>query len=274
MRTRMVGWLTLAALVLLGSGCVETRIVRDGWADWYDLADQDQSEQKRSVDAALPAASEQMWAIHLASFDGKDRGEKATTFVRRLREECGADGWVREIGEEVHVYRGPFMQRRSDTARAALRETRSLSVPGFGRLRDAEMTAVPDTETEAESPWDLSNYHNLYTLQIGFYDDNYQGSRWKAAEEAVRVLREEGHEAYFYHGPVRSMVTIGLFDYDESHDPQPAPYDPQVRIDGPSETIRQLQEEFPYNLANGRTMIQKKNGKVLGKVPSALARVP
>ena len=64
----------------------------------------------------------------------------------------------------------------------------------------------------------------LYTLQIAVYGrpDNTDATKEdlaqfrKSAEEAVVQLRREGEQAYYYHGPNRSMVTVGIFSEDDA----------------------------------------------------------
>jgi len=82
----------------------------------------------------------------------------------------------------------------------------------------------------------------------------------------VRVLREDGHEAYYYHGPYRSIIAIGVFDYNQAF----------VRagtVDTYAPQIRELQKTFPYNLSNGVTLKQKINGQDIGEQKSSLIRV-
>ena len=86
------------------------------------------------------------------------------------------------------------------------------------------------------------------------------------AEQAVRTLREEGHEAYYYHGPFRSIITIGVFTYDQA-------FVSAGNVDTYAPHIRDLQKVFPFNLGNGSTINQKENGKDIGEQKSSLIRV-
>jgi hypothetical protein len=105
----------------------------------------------------------------------------------------------------------------------------------------------------------------MYSLQIGFYDDAFGPDFRQAAEQAAAALHQQGEQAYYYHGPNRSLVTIGLFTENDfvQQGPQRA-YGPQ---------IKQLQQRFPYNLANGLTQIQKIDGRTIGEQPSFIVRV-
>jgi len=115
-------------------------------------------------------------------------------------------------------------------------------------------------------PFDLRQFIGYYSFQIGFYDADFGKDFREAAEQAVRVLREDGHEAYYYHGPYRSIIAIGVFDYNQAF----------VRagtVDTYAPQIRELQKTFPYNLSNGVTLKQKINGQDIGEQKSSLIRV-
>lgn len=92
----------------------------------------------------------------------------------------------------------------------------------------------------------------VYTLQIGMYarEDNRRPSApdlaafRKAAEDAVERLRREGEQAFFYHGPNGSMVTIGLFNDGD--------LDASVVPPLESASLKQARTRHPHNLLNGR----------------------
>jgi hypothetical protein len=94
-----------------------------------------------------------------------------------------------------------------------------------------------------------------------------------AAERAVVALRAQGQEAYYYHGPRSSTVTVGLFadeDYmisvrDELGQMQKLP---RPRL---SARVRDAMDANPYNLVNGQGV---KDGKRDRPQASFLIRVP
>jgi hypothetical protein len=124
--------------------------------------------------------------------------------------------------------------------------------------------------------FDLSTVHDRvgeeikYTLQVARYGhtdrsqptpEELAGFR-EAAEQAVLELRREGDEAFFYHGPFGSSVTIGLFseaDYlTQIRDPSggltnlPRPYE--------SASLASLRAKYPHNLVNGATLQSRRKG--------------
>ena len=176
------------------------------------------------------------------------------------------DVWFRDEGTRTVIYRGRYAAPNSQIARDDLEQTRKVALDGkqvFGAAVLVPIAAGPQAATAPQSPWDLRQFPGMYTLQIGFYDADYGKDFRAAAEEAVRVLRGDGQEAYYYHGPNRAMVCVGLFtDQDFVQDVQGGmAYGPRVR---------QLQEHFPYNLGNGVTLLQQRPGQQPTPQPSFL----
>jgi hypothetical protein len=124
-----------------------------------------------------------------------------------------------------------------------------------------------------------------YTLQVARYGhadrsqptpEELAGFR-EAAEQAVLELRREGDEAYFYHGPFGSSVTVGLFteaDYvTQIRDERggitnlPKPYE--------SATLSALRAKYPHNLVNGKTLqVRRKGSEEMVTQGSFLVGVP
>jgi|GEM_PF-1838132 len=125
----------------------------------------------------------------------------------------------------------------------------------------------------------------VYTLQVARYGRirNEQptpeelASARSAAEQAVLALRKAGDEAYFFHGPFGSSVTVGVFGE--------ADYVAQVRgPDGAMTTLQRpyesplltaLRVKFPHNLVNGKTYeVRNKGADEATTQSSFLVRIP
>jgi hypothetical protein len=80
----------------------------------------------------------------------------------------------------------------------------------------------------------------------------------KAAEGAVKALREQGDQAFYFHGPERSMVTVGLFPTAEDA------------------AIRAIQKRFPSHMINGQLTTNAKSEQLNGPKgqPSFVVTVP
>lgn len=83
-------------------------------------------------------------------------------------------------------------------------------------FRHVRMARIPGKDL-GPPEWNLRNIppeKAKYTVIVAAFHDepanDYVGRR-KFAAEACKVMREQGEEAYFYHGLTDSVVTIGLF---------------------------------------------------------------
>ncbi|MCD6365887.1 MAG: hypothetical protein J7M14_08430, partial [Planctomycetes bacterium] len=122
----------------------------------------------------------------------------------------------------------------------------------MGRRPFLSAITVPLPGKDVGPPeWSLLNAKGTYTLQVATYYDvpkqNYFGRKRSAVEEC-RKLRELGYEAYYYHGPVRSHVTIGTFGPSaietiiENNKTKKVYRDPR---------IAELRNVFPEHVING-----------------------
>ncbi len=252
-------------LTVLLAGCEpEIRVVRSSWDNFP--ADPKPS-QTRTPRATRDPAGGQGWAIELMSFTGPQRHHEAMRMSERLREEAGlGDVWIEDTGDTARLYHGRFASATDPQLRSAVNKIKRIELDGAKPFADSRVVPLLGQGRVIADPFDLRQFVGYYSLQIGFYDQSYGDNFREAAEQAVRALREDGHEAYYYHGPFRSIITVGLFTYDEA-------FVNAGTYDTYSPAVRELQKQFPYNLGNGVTLIQKENGKVIGEQKSSLVRV-
>ena len=263
MRYLLTSVFVLLLSCLLLSGCeLETRVVRSSW----DNLPAD-PKPRQNPDAYSDPAGGQGWSIRIVEVKGTDRYGHAQHLAQQLRELTGlADLWIEDKDDTVSVYHGRFTSATDPAIRSALTKIQDVRIDDEKPFAEARLVPLLGDGRMIADPFDLRQFIGYYSLRIGFYDANYDGDFRAAAEEAVRTLREEGEEAYYYHGPFRSIITIGVFSYDQAfvsagtHDT----YAPQ---------IRELQKRYPYNLGNGVTLIQKQDGKIIGEQKSSLIRV-
>jgi hypothetical protein len=192
-----------------------------------------------------------------------------------------------------------FPRSAEDQARAELARVRELRLGDMQPFAAATLLA-PSKRGEAGSmpQFDLTALSGslppdvLYTLQVGIYqvgDATATPSNAelrdirKAAEEAVRVLRADGAEAFYWHGPARSTVTVGLFG---ERDVQRVVREggKEITVAQRSERLAAAQAAFPQNLVNGmaiRVRVQgadtpdrAPSGRAGGFQPSFLIRLP
>ncbi len=245
------------------AGCLYERVVHDGWADLRQMADPPAKSGRDRVAGPSSERRVSRWAIELEKYEGPDCYRQAFARLQALQERARMpDLWVHGTGATAHVYRGQYDRPHDPRVERDLRHSRSVRLDGKQPFAAAALVPVG---ADPADPMDLRRYPGAYSLQIAVYDQAFGAGFRQAAQKAAQVLRDEGEEAYFYHGPHRSMVTLGLFT--DADFVQQGPY----RVYGPR--ILELQEKYPFNLSNGVTMIDKIKGKSIGAQPSFLVRV-
>lgn len=220
--------------------------------------------------------SQSAWTIILYTFRG-DEEAQAPTGLRRAQTEAGfKDAYLEKRGSATVIAYGRY--GTPDEAKKDLERIHQTEVS----MPDAQGNLVkvkpfqesflsPPGDIKGRLPeYDLRNARKtkgdwaLYTLQVGVYSREDKSPTQKeleefraAAEQAVVQLRREGEQAYYFHGPTRSSVTVGLFGKED--------YDPQTKLE--CAALKQLRKKFPYNLQNGagvkRTLVvtDPKSGK-------------
>lgn len=267
----------LIFIVVFAGGCWEERIVRDSWADFAkatgaQVGGQDRAARDRR--AADPTGG-QGWAIRMHAYGGPDRMKKAQDLVQRLQTVSQLKRlYVEDARGVATIFYGRFDDPQDVRAQTTLDDIRSVTINDRKPFADAQLVALVGSGRIFADPFDLKQFVGYYSVQVGFYDQNYPGNFRRAAEEAARVLRADGDEAYFYHGPVRSIVTIGLFTRAQAFNVVDNPLAPGSTIEKWSTPVREIADKYPYNLGNGLTMIQSIGGHTIGEQKSSLIRVP
>lgn len=273
------GAIALLAVVVGLVGCEsEPVVVRSGW-DALDPAianpygkrkdEQPADALPDGVDADVP------WAIATDQYSGVSHRQIAEQRVAQLRRATDMPGfWVQDEGSRSTVYYGRYNSPQDPAGRDAMAKLRKANTRGdvrFGTLAFAPLIEASGALDETLAAYDLrrASQRGVYTLQIGYYESE-DGSRKKSAEKAVAALREDEVRAYFYHGPNRSMVTVGVFGDDAIVTSRGDGR--QIRTSY-SQAVRALQERFPHNLANGATIDETRNGSTTQQ-PSFLVRIP
>lgn len=244
--------------------------------------DQQKDEGKKlfgtpSKDGTTPgqpdeAAGPKGWYIVLESYSGAGHAESAARRVAPVREAVGKEVAVRTSEKGSAIVMGPYPGYESPAAVADLRRVRELVVQGSRPYALAFLAPGPQAEDIGKLPeLSLANARKTFgsrakfTLQVGVYESKNPDERKRAAEQAAVALRAEGDLAFYYHGPTRSMVTVGLFgdrDFDQFLRPKSA-------------ELLTLQQKYPLNLLNGQfPIIEKQPGVPDRQQPSWLVSIP
>lgn len=130
-----------------------------------------------------------------------------------------------------------------------------------------------DTRSGTEpTQWHVSRSEGTHTLEVAiFYNTPTFGQRKEAAEQYVKLLREDGLPAYYIHEPVKSRVFVG--DFLES-DKIPTPdgrWQYSARV---LELMNRRPAEFRYRTENGHLRkVAGANGQ-MQPIPAPIVPVP
>jgi hypothetical protein len=227
-----------------------------------------------------PTEDEEVWAIRCRTLSGANRFQLARNYAEALKKVDGIKPDLVQVfheADESTVYYGRY--RRVYNAKsgaesfqpdhlADLELIRHLSTnvpePVLGSrvvwpFRNATMDTLPMGRGQ-HPEWHLSNAPGYYSLQVAvFYNTEGMRRRKYAAEEYCKLLREQGEEAYYHHGPVNSSVCIGAFPKEaiQTSQRQDA-LTGIIRVTSKivDENMLALQKRFPHNLHNGSTFYE------------------
>jgi len=164
--------------------------------------------------AALEAAgcqgldqARQQLTVLVAGFAGPESVETAQSLAKQLADRNLEDVFVVESSGMANVCVGHFdtwNNARAMETRARIRAIRDTD----GNLPFGWARVAPIPESMPPSPWPLENADGAFTLHVASWE---APGRMAKAQAYAAELRQKGYEAYVYHGPRLSMVTIGAF---------------------------------------------------------------
>jgi len=179
-------------------------------------------------------------------------GPEAVESARRLAGELKAQGlqevFTVEGDQYASVCAGRFDSWKDPEADRMLHRIR--------RIRDAQgqypfvgVVLMPVPEPLPKNPWPLRDADGQYTLIVASWQNP---GRMARAQAYARDLRAKGHEAYVYHGPSKSTVSVGAFGPEIFDDASKVGRpDARPRIVAPE--VRRLQQQFPSLVLEGET---------------------
>lgn len=170
-------------------------------------------------DSPVPPKDAQ-WTVFCDKIDGPNHVALARELKSRLVAKSRMPDWyVIHGSSDSSLYYGfyrsiddprdPAEKRRAEADRMRIQ---SLTTPyGEKLVRGGILVPLDAPDPEAPPKWNLTNTPKTayWSLQIAAFKDDPH--RKEAAVQAVRELRAQGEEAYYYHGPVISSVCIGAW---------------------------------------------------------------
>jgi hypothetical protein len=260
------------AISLIVAGCASSSSSKDDqdWAREGSLVFSGGGGAGSNTGTGSSETEREGWGIVLEFFSGAGHVERARERRDQIARMIGRqDVFVRVRSKGSAVVLGSYPGPNDPAAHRDLERMQALVVNGqrpYARSYLApppppppDMGNVP--ELNLLSAKRLAGDRALYTLQVAVFESPQRDKAKRAAEQFAVQLRQQGDMAFYYHGPTRSMVTIGIFG-EEAYNTQSQ----QVSLQ-----VQSLQRRFPYNLMNGTDKIQEGTGT---PQPSMLVQIP
>jgi hypothetical protein len=224
------------------------------------------SSKKKAEASGSESASSGGWAIALG---GAVPGGQSAAIgaLDRARRAGLASARLEKRGERMLIMYGDYAAPDDPMARADLERIRGIVADGVKPYASAMLTPPEAERLEGSVPeYDLSTAKRrfgkraLYTLQVAVYQKEGEEAPTEselaqiraAAEKAAIDLRRGGEEAFYYHGPRRSTVTVGILSQDDTS---------QGGVIRDSMRVRELQRRHPLNLVNGQGVRTRVKGQ-------------
>jgi hypothetical protein len=254
-----------ASLVLVGlTGCGSAPRASSGPGDRGSAGVFD------SPGSGASAAAQSGWTIVLATFNGPSARRDALAALPAIQGGSGFGGlFVEHRKRGSFVASGRYVSESDPAAMADLRRFRSYERNGvkpFGKafLAPPVGGAIGGRpEINLLRAKEVFGKGAVFTLQVAVYESADRRESMRAAEEAAYIYRQEGELAFYYHGPTRSMVTIGAFGERD--------IDMEAGLESPELTA--LRARRPLNLFNGMAINETASGRTK-RQPSRLVQIP
>jgi hypothetical protein len=230
---------------------------------------------------AAPGEPDRSWTIVIASASGPDADQMAGMALEKVRTVGGLPkAYMEHRGKATVVAYGRYDGAMSKDAQQDLERLHTMTVDGQTPFANAILSPPPfDTLPGSIPDYDLATAKQrfgknaIYSLQVACYE-RADGSEPTAkdladirgaAEKAAVELRREGEEAFYYHGPRKSMVTVGIFG-DKDLD---------VRTRKESFRLTEARKNHPLNLVNGQGYKVRVRGQTEATLqPSVVIAIP
>ena len=162
-----------------------------------------------------PGTEQRKLTVLLVEYKGPEAAASAQRLVRELSAQGLPDVFTVNGHEHASVCVGRYGSWKDDDADRMLKRVRVIRDPQ-GQYPFAGVLLVPVPEPLPKNPWPLEEADGLFTLHVGSWE---APGRVAAAQRYADSLRSRGYEAYAYHGPRLSMVTLGAFGMGIFDDP-------------------------------------------------------
>jgi hypothetical protein len=195
------------------------------------------------------------------------RGPEALSSAQRVGGELSTQGlrdvFIVQGPDEASLCVGHFNSWKDKDADETLKRVRQIR-DAAGQYPFAGVMLVPVPEATPENPWPLEKAQGIFTLHVASWE---APGRTAKAQAYAAELRSQGYEAYVYHGPRLSMVTIGAFG-PEILDAPGLAGQPGAKPKVVSPQVQELIRRFPRMRLEGELTPPEAH------IPTQLVKVP
>ena len=230
------------------------------------------------------------WTIRCLELQGPGRMTQIEAVAAALRGTPGirandvfvrddSDGFARLYYGTYYKKWDPKRQRRIEPPqlRSDINLIRELGLEDGRRLFLAAIPVRMPQPDVGNPAWDLRKLDAAYSLQVAVFEPTEEFFEYKqAAADYCKLLRERGYEAYYFHAPASSSVTVGSFGVDAVISRAVERLGRTYYVTEYSDEVRRLQEHelLKYNLLNGAIYRVRNESGLSEPVPSRLVKVP
>ena len=163
--------------------------------------------------AAEEAESGDQYTILLYAYGGPDHAARVSEYKAKTEEHAGWRGlWIVQKTGRSELYWGRYPAIKA--AQKDLAKARAYRTPtGVAVYANAIILALPGKDI-GPPEWNLRNATGAYTVMVAEFYNLPESKYYTRKADAVaycRRLRDNGFEAYYLHGTVKSLVTVGAF---------------------------------------------------------------
>jgi len=196
------------------------------------------------------------WTILLCTLNNPQTHVKdALYYKERCEKNTGwKDLYVVHKADHSELYWGKYSS--PEAARKNLAKAREYVAPAGYKVFDSAMLLPLAGKDYGPQEWNLAGAKGAYTVVVAvFYDmpkENYVGRKRFAVDYCRQLRQEQNLEAYYYHDPSRSAVSIGVFDGKAVEITHEGTQDKPVVV---NPEMKRIMERFPLLAVNGREEI-------------------
>jgi len=195
---------------------------------------------------AATRTGEPTLTVLLLEYKGPQAADSADRLAGELKAQGLQEVFIVQGDQHAAVCVGRFGSWKDPEADRTLRRVRRIR-DAQGQYPFAGVMLMPVPEPLPKNPWPPQEADGQYTLIVASWQ---RPGRMSRAQEYGRKLRQEGYEAYIYHGPSKSTVSVGAFGPEIFDDPIKVGQ-PDVRPKVVDPKVKQLRQAFPTLILEG-----------------------